>query len=845
MTYKVYLCSRNQTTGVVSRTDITTSITTGFSLIEKLDNSLDVGTITIWGDTQFNPYDMFDWIEVEQEGTLVISQRVSGDSVKLISKNPLLYEHTLSLVEHTKILERYQVSGKTFTQPTDGTTRYYLYDVFEDLINSYPMETTTNLSTTRVCVLPTSGNLYDLLTTEESPEFTFKDLTLRECLNQVSDYVDGIVRLFINSSDELELTLDFVNELESLISSENIFIGKSIQQDIDLYATDLESEALNMVNDELTSESVEIYPSEGGYVSLRKDTFLQDGYDDNAYIPTPKRIYSVPKVVCRANISVINSVTSDTYYNGYTDIRITDRIVEKKEYDTLTFDGSDASVKYKTTTIYYEYRSKKVQHGITYGLWGISDVITNVLEVSIYNQGIEDGIIPSGTDIADLSISYITPTTIDDLIFQVHYVPIPEAMRTNIDRTDLSDVSYKSTILSNQQGRIVNLEHYVNNLQGKINRIGNDDLTLVFRGHLFEDLPLIGDYTDEMFIVTDRETIFYKDYIYCTLSLTKNFNKISSFIGINSEIRQWEIGENNTLDRNLIYKEYIEVDALTSGSGTDSSQLITSDGKETYLNTFNTSSTLLPVRGGMWVDDETYSPTCLVSLSSNGGGNNLIFNWKFQDNINVGFTRETVDGQIAKNYVPYTDEEGLNEDFTLYAIDGLSVPTTEAENLTRADKFPETNLTYRNNTLLQNKTRFKMYKDSREVIGGTIHLQQKSKDTSKLVLGRWLSLRNRLVSENPPSTIYLATYTNGTTYGRTDTFNVKGGFASYNVATITVSTTNNNIQITNAELTSDLDSYALVDETGKILLAVNQDGSRLDTITFDFLNKASGIKYKY
>ena len=843
MTYVINLI--NNDTGTPSITPVTNYVVNGFSILEKLDESLDVGVITLRGLSTATPYTMFDTIEILIGGTVIYSQRISGDNVTLISKNPLRYEHTLSLVEHTKILERFIISGKTFTQPTiAGSVRYYIYDVIDYLIKTNPLETNANLNTTRLFTIPSSGDLYDLLTTTVSPEFTFKDVTFREALNQVCGYIDGIPRLVRLFTGVLELSIDFVNELNTLISSESYFIDKKIQQETTLYATELESEALNLVNDAEISESVEIFPSDGGYISLRKDTFLQDGYDDNAYIPTNKNIYSIPKLICRCDITSSLVSVGTVYQDGFIDIDITPRLVEKKIYDTLVFDGSVASTQYKTTTIYYTYRSKQIQHGITYGLWGISDVITNVIEYTSFVQMLADGTIPSGTDISQ--ISFTLNTHIDDLLFQVHYVPINKTMRLSIDRQDLSDVNKKSTLLSNQQNRIVNLENFSNNMQGKINRIGNSELQLEHRVATIDDLYDIGDYTSDIYIITEKETIFYKDYVYAKYGLSKNYNMISKFIGVNTEIRQWEMGENNTLDRNLMYKEYIEIGVAQTGTGSNSSQMIQTDGVITFLETFKASSSYEPVRGGI-IEGSDFSDDILVSLSSNGGGNSLIFNWKFQENVSAGWTRETVSGQTAKNFIPYTDDDGISENFTLHMFDKLSAPASEASNLTRADLVPSTDLSYIDTTLFENATPFQMYKDSREIIGVTIQEQMISFDSDVLILGRYLALKNRLVTENPPTEIRLYTYTDGTTYGRTDTLTLKSGYdieSSYTTVPV-ISSTDFKITITDVRLLAGKDCWCLTDENDNLLLAVNQNAVKLDTITFDFLNKRSEINYNY
>ena len=854
MSYVIKLCSRNQTSPyAVTRTTITDNVLNGFSVIEKLDDSLDTGQITLRGISTSTPYDMFNWIEIFKDTTLLYSLRIGGDNVRLISKNPLKYEHTLSLVEHTKVLERFQISGKTFTQPLNITPNKTLYDFLEELINTTPFEFSTLLDAVKVCELPSSGDLYTFLTNTISPEFTFKELNLREVFKQIGDYFDAIPRLFINSSDKLELTFDFVSELKSLIGAESNFIEKNVKQNIDLYATSLESSIQNLTFDNQTEEDgTEVYPAENSWITPRSDDYIFDF--TKSYFPTPKRIYKLDKVLVYVPaIVAIDDGGTIVYLYGSSagtpalvEFDMTNRIKEFQDYKTLDaeFDTLDTYLsETKNNTIFYEDRKNNIQIGTTYGLFDTNISLEDAIDFAGYEKVIADGYKVDG-QLDDISIGVTSDFSKGEVLVRIYYTPVPLETRINIGKQDLTDVSYYSVLSTNQQGRIVNFEQFTNNLNGKVNRMGNSELQLSNRETDINDLYDIGDYTDETYIITEKEVIFYKDYVYANYGLSKNFNKISSFIGINNEIRQWEIGEKNTLNRQVVYKEHIEIDVASSGNGSLSSEMFTSKGVETYLDTFETSSTLPPIDNGVY---RTFSgDPSIMSISSNGGGNHLVLSWQFENNISVGSFLEDRSGQVANNFVSYTDEIGEQELFKISFFDYLDTgDTTFTDYLDSADLYPKTDLSYINEYLLTSSPFFLLEKDRREVIGGSIEFEQKSKDNDKLILGRALSYRNRLISDNPPTTIKLYVYTNGFKFNRGNTGLVPSGYSGNVTASIVASSTNYNIQITNAELTSSVDSYCLADENDNILVAVNQSGTRLNYLTFDFLNKASGIKYKY
>jgi hypothetical protein len=952
MSYAIYLCY-NDESGVKYASDYSAYVPKAFTYINKLDDSLDIGTITIRNLTSSEPFDLFNWIEIYDETPPddyldlttepIITARIFGDSVSLMSKNPVLYQHELTLVEHTKILERFIVSGKTFRQPIDksATPRYYLYDVLQDLVDTIPLEMLSIHSDYRLFTLPTSGDNYDLWTTTKSPEFTFKDVTLREALNQVLSTVDAVARLELTSDGDLVLTADYQNEIKDIIASESEFIDKVAQQDGEFYATDLESEALNAVGDTYDGESIEVYPSPSSFVTPRTDdiefNFLR------SYIPTPKRIYNVNKVVHKLKGSFLYGVggflaydsdnrfdvysstsefpstgsteiyyvdKSDGYqvylwdgssynadgtsytttfpkvrfYASFSDfedpddrdwfiardsgigywytgsdyeevpyldsdglflIEITDRVIEKKVYDTLDSDSpsnsdtdrTDPTKFYQSNTVYYQYREKNVPIGGTVGIFSIDTSVQYAIRASANAQF-------SGTEYGGPYVGFNIDVE-DDMLFQVHYVPIPASTRLNIERDDLTDVSYNTTLLSNQQSRIIEIGNFADNLHGRINRIGNADLRLEHRVASFDDLYDVGDYTSDFYIVTERELIFYKDFILARYSLTRNFNQLSKFIGVNTEIRQWDIGEQNTLDRNLMYKEYIEIDAVSSGSGSDTSLMFTDDGIQTYMDTLKPSSALNPVRTGIMKSSEV-SDYLIVPFSSVGGGNSLSFTFALESNRYVGNFRDetTYTAKVVNDYAAYTDESGDMERAIFYFVDDIRQDLDKENTKSIANNFPIVDLDARNKTLMITGSMV-IKKDSAEIINGTFQLQQVPLEYGRIIIGRSMSSRNRMVSENPPSTIKLYHSTTAS-IARTNNrkFNATG-FTQLTSPTLTFDYVNKTVTVSHASLTSSSTAWVLTDENDNVLIGVNQSGTLTNVLTFDFVNKRTGKRYKY
>ena len=877
MIYKIELYTVN-VNGSVTKTDITTSVPQGLSLVKKLDETLDYGSITIKNDRS-EPYDIFDTIAIYTDGTLRDTLRIAGDKVDVRSKNPLRYTHNVTLVEHTKILENFYATGFKVTQPLTGTKKT-LKDVVQTLRNNFPVEVMSKYATTRLFNI--SASVLTLLDNYESPEFTFVSETLKEALEKILGVIGGFPRLVLNSLDPysgLYLEIDFFNEVSDLIISEGDFISKERMIDNEFYATSLLIDAINVTNENNDEGNFEIYPDETLFTTPRSDEFFLS--PTTMYIPTPKPIYTIGQVIWKGKITTTGATTNLT--NSIVEIDITDRVVEKSKYDTFDTDkqtkffevlGSSIYDErqnpenfFQSNTIYYNYAEKNIQASDLTGLWDATTNLDNAIKCGIVNYFVEQGYISSVNDwyTMNITIENLSSSFTKELayLFRVKYKSrIPSLVFTQ-DREDVSIVDKESYLVANQQSRIVDLENLVKNAGGKINRLGNGDFSFENRVTSYTDLYNIGDYTSDNFIIDNREIILLNDFIYAKYSATKNFNRISKFLGVNSEIRQWEIGEKGrTLDRDIYYKEFIEVDAKTSGTGSSDSELLTTLGISTFMDTFDTTASSVKAQLCSFrsytnsivnienVEFENSSVTVLgvnAPFSANGVNKTLQFNMEFDHNKSAGdyinalelIAGEEPLNQYAKFSARYTDDDAQFDEMEIQIAKEYGTTSSSAQ-IVRGFLFP--NILAYTGTYIS--ARFKVDKDSRDIIKVSLKEQIVSKDTSKVVVGEALAKRNRLLSNTPPTGLKLYTYDSGIKFTQNDTTEVLTGWSNIDASpSLTIGTYE--WSITSANLSSSNSSWALTDENDNILIAVNQDGTLLDTVTFDFNNKRSNIKYEY
>ena len=223
-----------------------------------------------------------------------------------------------------------------------------------------------------------------------------------------------------------------------------------------------------------------------------------------------------------------------------------------------------------------------------------------------------------------------------------------------------------------------------------------------------------------------------------------------------------------------------------------------------------------------------------------------MFSWQFPSNVYAGKFREEITvasaTQIANNFYRYAEEDATLVSAPLYATDILDTSDVTFDNyLDNADLYPRTSTTYMNKTLIETESNIRYKKDRREELGGTLIFHQKQL-SNHVGLGRAFSFRNRLTSENPPTTVNLR-YSTTKQFSRLDTLKTPSSYLNNGAISLTTSLVNYNQVI--GGISSTWTSWCLSDEDNNILISCNQDGVVLDTITYDFRNKASGIKYKY
>ena len=875
--------------------DISNTVSLGSSFREKITYDLDEAQILIAHSTRNTPYTMWKTVDFRDIETndFIYSGAISGDRVTLVSKKPLLYKHEINVVEHTKKLERYTISTKLFTQPLGSEGKYTLKDVFEILRDTVPVRTNEEVGVSIPFNIP--NHVAALLDQYEAPELTLKEYTLREALDEALSFIDAKVRLDRNG----DISVDFFNTKNNLVTG--IRTTKTdLSQDINEYSTKLVSNTINPVPNtrffEFNVEGNASYPAFGFWTTLRGRKFIF-GPDDSV-VPTPDNIYKVNQLLVRSRVRLLVNPPDPA---GLTEVffdeleyDISDRVVEKRAYETLRTSinpSLNIDTFFQQTVLSYVYGKKNVFVGETYGIFDTNDVLSNVLRMSIvkavrgktfsgftFPANMNAPVFTQGGTQYTIELPELTSDTfLTYAKFRTHYSSVPDTMRVEIDREDTSDIKFYTELMTNQKSRIIDSESFMDNVKFTVDKKGLADLELSHIAHSFSDTFNIGDFTDDGFIVTEKEVICYKDHYRCLYKLNKNFNKTSLFTGLHAEERQWDIAEDGrTVERELMIKDFINVHSLDFLRPTAPNTRILNQSymhdqlRKTFIRQeepLPDSVTNLMIRTfklpdegpPQIVNDAEVVGGVLYNALSTGftkhyGGNTFSWNMGFEDNVSAGsrardeehlgaqsgnpiLVRPPIPKQFANEFVRYTDAQG-RFDYTqiLFFNDNPNRSVVSA-----STRYPLVTQEFSQEPVGQVNVWTK--KDNREVLRYNFAYQFMA-NQRKVVIGKFLSNRNYIFAKvgispvSETSNFNIRVYADYKFNKSANEFAPPSSIADQEMLASWV----NGVLIVNNSIINNpaVSSWAIVDSEDRLVLAVNGNGGGY--IHFDLDTVQTGME---
>ena len=487
-----------------------------------------------------------------------------------------------------------------------------------------------------------------------TPEFQFTQSTLREILQGVGNYIHGEPRL---KNGEIYYDIygsDEVNDVDV-----EPYSSLSLSQDITQYATNLDSSTDNLINtiDEENGAMIEPYAS--GYKTLRTETVYTRVEDSNAQgiIETKYPIYEITKLEC-----------GFVYDSGISPpIDITAFVVEIHDYNRLS--SFETVFPSKSTSIYYQQGQKNITGLFFKPENPISSIfedyaIVNILKFASHNESVAVSKYPR-------------------LAFRVTYKPLISA-RVQQSKMNIREYDKPRTLAYNQGQNIVESNFYGENLKGAVARMGNVEKSITYVRYGLPKLPKVGTLFDDDYYISTMAVEYNPFTTKVSLGLTKEFNRLSEYVGINSMKRQYEVSERQAFDSHIAYRDYVVIGNEIDDDGTEDclfdTYKITDIIKQ---NTITKKISLLLAQGenqDAYKHNKIALPVQALSI-----GNSAVFVAKYEDNYSAG-NQATYQRSANRNVsgywtqgVPYSDFFGNIEYLNLDYYEDGTEPQDEQE----------------------------------------------------------------------------------------------------------------------------------------------------------------------
>lgn len=593
-----------------------------------------------------------------------------------------------------------------------------------------------------------------------APEFSFTNCTLWDALSQVGGYIHAIPRLVpLSTTDDTHYKVTF----DKLGGSEQApTMPPMIYQDSTIDSNEwcgkITSPAQNLCN--TTDEGGAITEFGNDYITVRTEDGNIEINGDNVLIRTSLPIQQLIKLEC--------GFIPD-YNSGNTPVGdITAYAYEDAEYSVLSSYWGTAYPYSKAWALRWK-QGGNIIDGLTFkqeGQTSVSEAFNNTAIVNIINAKTGIGLKPIDTSNGEWYRR---------LAFKVTYVPIATA-RVEAVKPVLTDGGETSNALVYNQGaNVAETSFYGEKMRGAIARLGQDVEQRTYDIKTYSQIPKVGQILDGKYIATvDAEYDITR--IRITVTLAKNFNQLSQFVGLNSNYRLYDISEKQSVERHIHYAERIIVgkSAYASRYSYQSNGNTVVDTHNTILRYFTLMMKRTFDRGAWSADESDYvinkimcafvsfdkfnaSDGVLMPVVAFPFGNSICFNISFYDNYGAGFQSsndfENEKNKATQRLVPYTDVYGEFSKMSLFMSDNAWTPSfNEQKDGGKAMLYPEgTSLGKYGFTTLEatgnlDDYALKIDKDSREQIDVSYQVHYVS-DSDDIIVCPGLASFNPYVSK--------------------------------------------------------------------------------------------------
>lgn len=621
-------------------------------------------------------------------GQLVFNKKIKCGRIKELLENgatDLYIVYTVPVPAGVNASDgRIILNAKVYAE----TYYYSAYDILE-LLRKRQRQTTDTYQRTPLFALPTSvsnPDLYNLLKNTISPNFTFTQCAMYECVAEVFRLFDAIFTLDNNNVLGIEYFND--NDTTTTIESQNKFAGLNISISEDRYTN-------RLVAYYQDARQERTFPSKNSFAFVRSTTLgvPESNSDHQFYVDKP--IYQVVKCELLVNRCFLPFGTGDDYYNCEDfALDITKRVFESSIW-TLLNNGSNGDYLsngsiVKENCINYNKGDTKVNCGEFYTTWK-GTVLANFDYACIHSFFTFLGIRnitqwrsdhnnkdPNLTNSGGYSQWYNTK-------LRLTYIS------TFDGRTVVETLNNKSDgeTLINQNNGAVDLNKMGLNMLGVSLKTGEPQLSGTMQITSWSNRLKKGtkylDKNNNLWVLNVANYTLYDNCINCSVSFVKNYNELSRRIRINDEKRLSNISAELTQKSEDNIVDFVYYSATQDFSNYQTYTYINYiAGFHAFKNTFGVDDTDQEVQ---YANVKTYDNDNLINttycpLVKYAFGNSLCFEMSFDSPIMAGQKTTYTSGNYYTTAVKYANDSGFVD-----KIDIKFINTPNAQSFTQ--DFPQ------------------------------------------------------------------------------------------------------------------------------------------------------------
>lgn len=608
----------------------------------------------------------------------------------------------------------YFVFGKKNTLPL---VRWTITDVINRILQL--AEPISSPEQARYTLNPIQAEKYSKIF---APEFTMTQCTLREQLKVVGGYIHAEPRLGGYYNGVYEENMIFFDEYGSTEPSEIAsapYVYKGYAQSINQYCTDVQTNASNIVNSLNYAQGVIIDPDINGDRTIRTENVnVKITDNDSAVAYTQLPIYKITKVECG-----VYNADGDGYYLPLKDI--SPYIYEAYEYNSIlsSYEGNYPYV--KAYGIYYTQGEKNLR--------GLFFKTENAIAEYFSEYAIVNILSVVNTDKTKNEIKNYITNNFPLITFRISYLPVYEAKFSHNKQLIIKG-NKKFSQIYNQSENLIETSYYGQNIKGVAQRLGNVEQTRTYILKDITKIPKIGQCIDD-YIISAVNTEIQWGYIKCTVALSKDFNRISQYVGINSNKRIAEVSERQAYKRDILLKDFVVIgDAETQNARCFNDVSFALDVFKANVEKNQISAVL----GIGYTKNNTRLNIIRLPIISSAFGNSMLFSWNYKDNYSAGEQVSRINDATWQTDVPYCDYYGRIWDYAFGLYNNLNFEKEQAFT-------PINKVSVADSPIFIPNERYLMRKDSREIPTFNYEVEFVT-NRPDLIIGSAMASNNPLVS---------------------------------------------------------------------------------------------------